>query len=58
MSSADLMGGYAAYTTPNAAIAELASTGVAAEVESTPILTATPWTETISVIVVTITAQL
>ncbi|MFD4530745.1 hypothetical protein ACFWNL_02290 [Kitasatospora sp. NPDC058397] len=39
MSTADLMGGYAAYTTPNAAIAELASTGVAgvpAELEVTP----------------------
>ncbi|MBV2155827.1 hypothetical protein [Kitasatospora sp. SUK 42] len=42
MSSADLMGGYAAYTTPNAAIQELATTGVAdvsAEVEVTPTVT-------------------
>ncbi|MEV8322041.1 hypothetical protein [Kitasatospora sp. NPDC056731] len=42
MSTTDLMGGYAAYTTPNAAIAELASTGVAgvpAELEISPSVT-------------------
>ncbi|MER8099210.1 MULTISPECIES: hypothetical protein [unclassified Kitasatospora] len=58
MSSADLMGGYAAYTTPNAAIEELASTGITAELEFTPVLTVTPWTEAISLVVVSIATQL
>ncbi|MEU9336327.1 hypothetical protein AB0D49_24610 [Streptomyces sp. NPDC048290] len=41
MSSDDLMGGYAAYTTPNAAVQELATTGVEqAEAGSPLIITA------------------
>ncbi|MGY0056087.1 LxmA leader domain family RiPP [Streptomyces sp. LZ34] len=35
MSAIDLMGGYAAYTTPDAAVAELATTGTAPEAQST-----------------------
>ncbi|MEU9336329.1 hypothetical protein AB0D49_24620 [Streptomyces sp. NPDC048290] len=34
MQGTDLMGGYAAYTTPNAAVEEMATTGAAAEAES------------------------
>ncbi|MEV8322039.1 hypothetical protein [Kitasatospora sp. NPDC056731] len=49
MSTADLMGGYDAYTTPNAAIAELASIGIdgaPAELEfaSIPTIIVTPGT--------------
>ncbi|MEU9336328.1 hypothetical protein AB0D49_24615 [Streptomyces sp. NPDC048290] len=34
MHGTDLMGGYAAYTTPNAAVEEMATTGAAAEAQS------------------------
>ncbi|MEU9336330.1 hypothetical protein AB0D49_24625 [Streptomyces sp. NPDC048290] len=36
MSDSDLMGGYAAYTTSNAAVQELAATGAVAEAQFTP----------------------
>ncbi|MEU9793982.1 hypothetical protein AB0E27_25740 [Streptomyces sparsogenes] len=41
MSAIDLMGGYAAYTTPDAAVAELATTGNAADQSTITIITTT-----------------
>ena len=55
MSSVDLMGGYAAYTTPNAALKDLATAGAVAEEEqSVSILISI---SLISPVTVTITAQ-
>ena len=52
MSSVDLMGGYAAYTTPNAALRDLATAGAVAEekqsVTLSIVITFSIWTVTVA----------
>ncbi|MBY6306820.1 LxmA leader domain family RiPP [Streptomyces clavuligerus] len=51
MNTEDLMGGYAAYTSPNAAVQEAATTHAEA---FTPTITVTPTTEVIVSVVVSL----